>query len=208
MIESGLLDPFYPVLDSADWIERLLPQGLKLVQLRVKDRPDAFIHREIERAQRLCDAAGAQLVVNDFWRAAIACGCDYIHLGQEDLETADLDEIRAAGVKIGISTHDEAELARALEAQPDYIALGPIYFTRLKAMAFAPQGLERLGLWKGRIGAIPLVGIGGVTLERAAGVLQAGADIAAVVTDITLHADPEARTRAWVAQTRRHQPAA
>lgn len=196
------LDPFYPVLDSADWIERLLPHGIKLVQLRVKDRPEAFIHSEIARAKRLCDAAGAQLVVNDFWRAAIAAGCDYVHLGQEDLETADLAAIRKAGLKLGVSTHDEAELTRALAVRPDYIALGPIYFTRLKAMAFAPQGLEKIGIWRARIGAMPLVGIGGITLERAAGVLAAGATVAAVVTDITLHADPEARTRAWVAATR------
>lgn len=203
MLGTAVLDPFYPILDSADWIERLLPHGIKLVQLRVKGRPDAVIPSEIARAKRLCAAAGAQLVVNDYWRAAIDAGCDYVHLGQEDLETADLDAIRAAGVRLGVSTHDEAELARALAIAPDYIALGPIYFTRLKAMRFGPQGLDKLATWKARIGAIPLVGIGGITLERARGVLEAGADCAAVVTDITLHANPEARTRAWVAETRR-----
>ncbi len=198
-----MLDPFYLIVDAADWIERLLPCGVRLVQLRVKDRPDAFVRGEIARAKRLCDAVGAQLVVNDHWRAAIDEGCDHVHLGQEDLDTADLPALRAAGVRIGISTHDEAELERALGAAPDYVALGPIYFTRLKAMRFDPQGLDRLARWKTRVGAIPLVGIGGVTLERAPGVLEAGADVAAVVTDITLAADPEDRTRAWVARTRR-----
>ena len=197
------LDPFYPILDSADWIERLLPHGIRLVQLRVKDSPDTIVHREIARAKALCDAAGAQLVVNDYWRHAVALGCDYVHLGQEDLDEADLPAIRRAGVRFGVSTHDDAELDRALRIDPDYVALGPIYFTRLKAMRFAPQGLDRLAQWKARIGVIPLVGIGGVTLERAAGVLAAGADAAAVVTDITLHADPEERTHAWVAATRR-----
>ena len=197
-----MLDPFYLIVDSADWIERLLPHGVRLVQLRVKDRPAAFIHSEIARAKRLCDAAGAQLVVNDYWRAAVELGCDYVHLGQEDLDTVDLPALREAGVKLGLSTHDEAELERALGVAPDYVALGPIYHTRLKAMAFGPQGLETLALWKKRVGAIPLVGIGGVTLERAPGVLEAGADVAAVVTDITLAPDPEARTRAWVARTR------
>ena len=105
--------------------------------------------------------------------------------------------IRRAGLRLGVSTHDEAELTRALTLAPDYVALGPVYFTRLKAMRFAPQGLERLRVWKDRIGAVPLVGIGGVTLERAPGVLEAGAEVGAVVTDITLAADPEARTRAW-----------
>ena len=196
------LDPFYPILDSADWIERLLPHGVRLVQLRVKDKEEPAVHSEIARAKALCDAAGAQLVVNDYWRHAVALGCDYVHLGQEDLDAADVPAIRRAGVRIGVSTHDEAELDRALAIDPDYIALGPIYFTRLKAMRFAPQGLDRLARWKARVGATPLVGIGGVTLERAPGVLAAGADSAAVVTDITLHPDPEERTRAWVAATR------
>ena len=195
------LDPFYPVLDSADWIERLLPHGVRLVQLRVKDQPDHVVHNEIARAKGLCAAVGAQLVVNDYWRHAIELGCDYVHLGQEDLDDADVAALRGAGIRIGVSTHDGDELARALTFEPDYVALGPIYFTRLKAMRFDPQGLDRLAAWRKRIGAIPLVGIGGVTLERAAGVLEAGADVAAVVTDITLHPDPDARTRAWVAAT-------
>lgn len=198
-----MLDRFYLIVDSADWIERLLPHGVKLVQLRVKDQPEAVVHSEIARAKRLCDAAGAQLVVNDHWRAAIEAGCDYVHLGQEDLETADLPAIRAAGMRLGVSTHDEAELERALATAPDYIALGPIYFTRLKSMRFAPQGLDKLAIWKARIGPMPLVGIGGITLERATGVLEAGADSAAVVTDITLNADPEGRARGWAAATRR-----
>ena len=197
------LDPFYPIVDSADWIARLLPQGARLVQLRVKDQPAAVVHSEIARARDLCAAAGAQLVVNDFWHEAIDLRCDYVHLGQEDLDTADIAAIRRAGLKLGLSTHDEEELDRALLLAPDYIALGPIYLTRLKAMRFAPQGLDRLAIWKRRIGAIPLVGIGGVSLERAPGVLEAGADVAAVVTDITLDADPDARARAWVAATRR-----
>lgn len=197
-----MLDPFYLIVDSADWIARLLPHGVQLVQLRVKDQPDAIIHREIAAARDLCRHAGAQLVVNDYWQAAIDLGCDYIHLGQEDLDTADLPAIRRAGLKLGISTHDEAELDRALTAAPDYIALGPVYPTILKQMRFAPQGLEKLGVWKRQTGEIPLVGIGGISLERARGVLESGADSAAVVTDITLNPDPEARTRAWLAATR------
>jgi thiamine-phosphate pyrophosphorylase len=197
-----VLDPFYLIVDSADWIARLLPHGVRLVQLRVKDQPESVIHREISTAKRLCGAAGAQLVVNDYWQAAIELGCDYIHLGQEDLDGADLPAIRRAGIRLGVSTHDEAELERGLATDPDYIALGPIYPTILKKMPFAPQGLERLGLWKRRIGTIPLVGIGGISLDRALGVLDSGADSAAVVTDITLNPDPEARTRAWATTTR------
>lgn len=198
-----MLDPFYMIVDSSDWIARLLPCGVRLVQLRVKDADDNFLRAEILKAKTLCEAAGAQLVVNDYWRHAIDFGCDFIHLGQSDLQSADVPAIRRAGIKFGVSTHDQNELDYALEAGPDYIALGPIYPTILKAMAFAPQGLPRLKEWRRRIGAIPLVGIGGITLERAAGVLEAGADSAAVVTDITRNADPEQRARDWAKATRR-----
>jgi thiamine-phosphate pyrophosphorylase len=197
-----VLDPFYLIVDSANWIERLLPCGVKLVQLRIKDVSAEQRRDEIARSKALCAKYGAQLIVNDYWQEAIDLGCDYIHLGQGDLDTADLPAIRKAGLRLGVSTHDEAELARALATAPDYIALGPIYPTILKQMPFAPQGLERLGEWKKKIGACPLVGIGGISLDRATGVLEAGADSAAVVTDITLNADSEARARAWAAATR------
>ncbi len=196
------LDPFYPIFDSADWLERMLPLGVKLVQLRVKDRPETEVAREIARAKTLCAAADCVLVVNDYWKLAIAEGCGFIHLGQEDLDDADLGAIRRAGLKFGISSHDEPELERALAAGPDYVALGPVYPTILKQMRFGPQGLERVTEWKRRIGDLPLVGIGGISLERAPGVFEAGADIVAAVTDITLNADPEGRLKAWVAATR------
>ncbi|QBR69976.1 thiamine phosphate synthase [Beijerinckiaceae bacterium] len=197
-----MLDPFYLIVDSAAWIARLLPCGVRLVQLRIKDKPESTVRAEIKEAKALCEQHGAQLIVNDYWQDAIEAGCDFVHLGQSDLDTADLAAIRRAGMRLGVSTHDDAELFRALEVAPDYIALGPIYPTILKAMAFAPQGLDRLAEWKKKIGRIPLVGIGGVTLDRVAGVLEAGADSAAVVTDITLNADPEQRTRDWVTATR------
>lgn len=195
------LPRFYPVLPSADWLARLLPLGVRLVQLRVKDRPEPETRAEIARARDLCTAAGATLVVNDHWRLAIDEGCAFVHLGQEDLDDADLPAIRRAGLRLGISTHDDAELDRALAARPDYVALGPVYPTILKAMRFGPQGLDRVADWKARIGELPLVAIGGLTVERARGVLAAGADSVSVVTDITLNPDPEARTRAWLEAT-------
>jgi thiamine-phosphate pyrophosphorylase len=200
---ARVLDPFYLIVDSAAWIGRLLPCGVRLVQLRIKDQPDATIRAQIKEAKALCERHGAQLVVNDYWQHAIDAGCPFVHLGQGDLDTADLSAIRRAGVRLGVSTHDEGELRRALETEPDYIALGPIYPTILKAMAFPPQGLERISEWKTRIGTRPLVAIGGITLERVAGVLEAGADSAAVVTDITRHAAPEQRARDWVKMTRK-----
>ena len=196
------LDPFYPIVDSAAWVARLVGVGARLIQLRVKDKDEPWVAGEVRDALAICAKAGAALIVNDYWRVAIDEGAPWIHLGQGDLDNADVGAIRKAGVKLGVSTHDDAELARALKLDPDYVALGPIYFTRLKAMAFAPQGLERIGVWKGCIGAIPLVAIGGLNVERAKLCLAAGADIVSVVTDITLHPDPEARAREWIVATR------
>ena len=201
---SGImkLDPFYLIVDRASWLPRLLPQGVKLVQLRAKDMEEAELRREIAEARAVCERYGAQLVVNDYWRLAIEEGCDFVHLGQEDLATADITAIRSAGLRLGISTHDEAELEVALLARPDYVALGPVYPTILKKMRWAPQGLERVGKWKKRVGDLPLVGIGGLTIDRAQGVLEAGADSLAVVTDVLLNENPERRAREWVLATR------
>jgi thiamine-phosphate pyrophosphorylase len=197
------LDPFYPIVDSAAWVARLVVVGARLIQLRVKERTQTDIRVQTRAALAFCAQSGAQLVVNDYWEIAIDEGADFIHLGQTDLGGADMTRIRGRGLRVGISTHDHAELDRALSFDPDYVALGPIYPTILKAMAFAPQGLERIGEWKRLVGKRPLVAIGGISLERAPLCLAAGADSAAVVTDITLNADPEGRARAWLAATRR-----
>ncbi|MGD0761642.1 MAG: thiamine phosphate synthase [Roseiarcus sp.] len=196
------LDRFYPIVDSADWVRRLVGAGARLIQLRVKDKDEATVGCETRAALAVCRAAGATLVVNDFWRVAIEEGAPWVHLGKGDLDGADVGAIRRAGLRLGLSTHDEAELKRALALAPDYVALGPIYPTITKATAPVPQGLARIGEWKRRVGAMPLVAIGGLNLERALACLAAGADSAAVVTDITLNPDPEGRARAWIAATR------
>lgn len=192
------LDVFYPIVPDVAWLKRLLPLGIKTVQLRAKDMGDAQLETEIRDAVTLCKEAECQLIVNDHWQLAITSGADFVHLGQEDLAAANLAPLRAAGVKIGLSTHDEAELETALKAAPDYIALGPIYETKLKVMPWKPQGLDRLGQWRARISDLPLVGIAGLTIERASGVLDAGADSAAVITDFVTHDDPESRVREWL----------
>ena len=189
----------YPIVESAEWVRRLLPLGVRLVQLRVKDRPVEELRAQIRESKALCAAANAQLIVNDYWELAIEEGCDFVHLGQGDLDHADTRAVRKAGVRLGVSTHDDRELERALSLEPDYIALGPIYPTLLKVMPWAPQGLARVTEWKRRVGPTPLVAIGGLTLERLRGVFAAGADVAAVVTDIVKSSDPEARTQAWLA---------
>jgi thiamine-phosphate pyrophosphorylase len=194
------LDPFYPILPDTDWLARLLPLGVKLVQLRIKDQPASIVRAEIDKALALCAEHRCQLVINDYWREAIAAGASFVHLGQDDLAGADLAAVRAANIKIGISTHSHDELDKALAAEPDYVALGPIYPTKLKAMPWSPQGLPRVAEWRARI-RCPLVAIGGITLDRATGVLTAGADSIALITDIVTSQDPEARVKNWIEAT-------
>jgi thiamine-phosphate pyrophosphorylase len=188
---------FYPVVPDSGWVARVARAGARLVQLRLKDAPPGEIRRQALEAEAACRAQGAQLVLNDHWRIAIDLGLGFLHLGQEDLLEADLPAIRAAGLRLGVSTHSEEELDAALAARPDYVALGPVYPTTLKVMPWGPQGLERIGQWKRRIGALPLVAIGGISLERAAGCLAAGADCVSVVSDIVNHPDPESRIASW-----------
>jgi thiamine-phosphate pyrophosphorylase len=192
------LDVFYPIVPSLPWLERLLPLGVRSVQLRIKDAEPAEARRQIAAALPLAKAAGCRLIVNDYWREAIDLGASDVHLGQEDLAAADVAAIKRAGIALGVSTHTGEELETALAADPAYVALGPIYETRLKAMRYGPQGLERIGAWRKRIGALTLVAIGGITPERAGPILAAGADSVAVITDFMTAPHPEARVRLWL----------
>ncbi len=196
------LDRFYLIVDDVAWLERLLPVGIRLVQLRIKDRSMHEVRRQVMLAKELCSRAGACLIVNDYWRIALDAGCDFVHLGQTDLDDADVPALRRAGVRLGISTHSHDELERALSFNPDYVALGPIYPTTLKVMPWSPQGLPRITEWKARIAPVPLVAIGGLTVERAPAVFNAGADSIAVVADVLRHAAPESRATQWIATTR------
>lgn len=193
-----MMERFYLITGHVSLLELLVPQGVKLVQLRIKDEREPEIRRQIARARDVCAVHGAQLVVNDYWQAVLDLNCNYVHLGQEDMVSADFAALRRAGVQFGLSTHDEAELDRALSHDPAYVALGPVYETLLKKMKWAPQGLDRVARWKAMAGDTPLVAIGGLTPERAPGVLQAGADSVAVVTDVMQASDPEARVREWL----------
>ena len=193
------LDVFYPIVPDATWVARIAPLGVRTLQLRLKDVSGADVRRQIVESLEIARRHGCQLIVNDFWREAIVAGAGYVHLGQEDLATADVAAIKAVGMRLGISPHSEEELDIALAAGPDYVALGPIYETKLKAMKWAPQGLARIGAWKARVGALPLVAIGGITPERADGVVAAGADSVAVITDFMTAQHPEARIETWLA---------
>ncbi|QFT32601.1 Thiamine-phosphate synthase [Labrenzia sp. THAF82] len=195
------LDPFYLIVDSASWISRLVPLGVKLVQLRIKDADGDLLRSQIARSKAICAEYGCQLIVNDHWKLAIETGCDFVHLGQEDLAVADINAIRNAGLRLGVSTHDGAELDTALAVQPDYIALGPVFSTTTKELKWAPQGLEKISGWKQQIGGLPLVAIGGISLERLPGIFENGADSAAVISDITNSQDPETRVGDWISAT-------
>ena len=198
MIAGGRLDVFYPIVPDLDWLNRIVPLGVRTVQLRIKNASLEDIRKQIAGSMEVCVRHNCQLIVNDYWREALELGADYVHLGQEDLAAADVQALKARGVKIGISTHSVEELETALAAEPDYVALGPIWETKLKVMKWAPQGLDRIREWKARIGSLPLVAIGGITPDRASSVIEAGAQSAAVITDFFTHPDPEARIRTWL----------
>jgi thiamine-phosphate pyrophosphorylase len=199
MSETLGLDVFYPIVPDAQWLARLVALGVRTVQLRLKDAARDEIRRQIAASIEVTRAHGCQLIVNDYWREAIEAGADWVHLGQEDLAGADVAAIKGAGMHIGISTHSETELELALGAAPDYVALGPVYETKLKVMKWAPQGLDRVRQWKARIGDKPLVAIGGITPQRAPAVLAAGAQSVAVITDFMTAPEPEQRVREWLA---------
>jgi thiamine-phosphate pyrophosphorylase len=194
-------DRFYPVVDSVAWVARLTRLGVGTIQLRAKNLNDAAALQIVSDALAVTNGTPTKLVVNDYWRAAIVAGAKHLHLGQEDLVDADLKAIRDAKLTLGLSTHDDEELATALRAKPDYVALGPIFPTTLKSMRFKPQGIAKITEWKKRVGSIPLVAIGGIKLEQAAEIFAAGADSIAVVSDVTQNADPDARVRQWLGDT-------
>jgi len=189
---------FYPIAPDYQAAAHYMKSGVRFLQIRLKELNHTEIKTQLSQAIKLAKEYHAQLVINDYWQYALDLQADWIHLGQEDLQTADLKAIRNANIKFGLSTHDLDELNTAIQTSPNYIALGPIYFTKLKAMKWEPQGLEKIKIWQEKCAAIPLVAIGGITLERADLVLQAGADCVSFVTDITHHQMPEKRLKAWI----------
>ncbi|MBA0198791.1 thiamine phosphate synthase [Pectobacterium brasiliense] len=176
----------YPVVDSVEWIERLLGVGVKTIQLRIKDRSDEQAEAEVIQAIALGRRYQAQLFINDYWRLAVKHQAYGVHLGQEDLDTTDLAAIKQAGLRLGVSTHDDRELARAVAINPSYIALGHIFPTQTKDMPSAPQGLAELTRHITDLqGQFPTVAIGGISIDRVPAVLATGVGSIAVVSAIT-----------------------
>lgn len=184
----------YPIVETAEWIARLAPLGVTTFQLRIKDKPQDHIEREIIKAVEFANTYQIRLFINDYWQLGIKHKAYGIHLGQEDLDSANCEAIAAAGLRLGVSTHCQEEVERALTIRPSYFAYGPVYPTTSKDMKFSPQGLERLVYWRHQID-YPLVAIGGIDVSRMSEVLACGVDGVALISAITKDDDPEAVTK-------------
>ena len=187
---------FYAVVSTAEWVARMVKAGADTVQLRCKTLSGEALRREIAECVAACAGSKTQLFINDHWRAAIAAGAYGVHLGQEDMDTADLAAIAAAGLRLGLSTHSVDELARALSVHPSYVASGAIFPTTTKQVPTAPQGLDKLREYVRQAGSTPVVAIGGIDLGNAAQVLQTGVSSLADVRAVTEAENPEAVVKA------------
>jgi len=189
----------YAVLPDAAWVGRMARAGVPTLQLRFKSDDADAIRREVRAAVEAVRGSESLLFINDHWQAAIDAGAYGVHLGQEDLDALDaaqVQAIRAAGLRLGVSTHGYAEMVRADAVSPSYLALGAVFPTTLKKMATAPQGLARLGAYARLMRGYPLVGIGGIDAERLPPVMATGVGSVAVVRAIVGAEDPEAAAAA------------
>lgn len=186
----------YPIVNDVTWIERLLKTGVELIQLRLKSRDNANREEEVKKAIELGRQYDAMVIINDDWELAIKYGAYGVHLGQDDLYTADMHAISNAGLRLGVSTHSLYEVARAQAFSPSYIAIGTINRTTSKEMDYPPLGITRLAELRSLID-VPVVAIGGISLENARDCFSSGADYCAVISDITQSPDPEARIATW-----------
>ena len=189
----------YPVVDSVEWIARLLEVGVRTIQLRIKDREEETVEPAVIASIALGKRYNARLFINDYWQLAVKHRAYGVHLGQEDLDVANLNAIREAGLRLGVSTHDDYELDRALAIRPSYIALGHIFPTETKAMPSAPQGLTELQRHITRLKGVSTVAIGGISLAHAPAVLATGVGSIAVVSAITQAPDWRAATQTLLA---------
>ena len=193
----------YPVVDSANWLQRLLPQGVSTIQLRNKTLQGKALAAEIQQAVTIARRYKARLFINDHWQLAIKHGAYGVHLGQQDLHSADIQAIKQAGLRLGLSTHCHYEVARAQALQPSYIACGPVYATTTKIMPWVPHGLKGLQYWQHCLN-YPLVAIGGINANRITAVAATGVAAVAMITAITEATDPEAEARHFAAICRRY----
>lgn len=186
----------YPIVDTAEWVQRLAPYGLQYIQLRIKDPAGRDVAGEVRRAAETARAAGVKLIVNDYWKLAIEHEAYGVHLGQDDLDTADLDAIYGAGLRLGVSTHSYGEIARAWTVSPSYMAIGTVFESPSKSFAHHPLGVEAFRRMRKLVPA-PVVAIGGITHDAAPELIAAGADGVAVISNITCATDLGGRMDQW-----------
>lgn len=186
MMQRGL----YVIVDHIDWLERLISLGVQTWQLRLKNIPMADVDLMVRDAIQLARLHHAALYINDYWALALKHGAYGIHLGQEDIAQADLGAIRAAGCRLGVSTHNYIDIARAKTLAPSYIACGPVFHTITKTSSHTPIGLARLAHYR-QVISCSMVAIGGITLDNLAAVMRTGVDNAACISLITQAQDPE-----------------
>ena len=198
-LPSGEIRPLglYPVVDSAQWIERLVKLGVSTIQLRAKNLFGESLAQEIEQAVAIAQENNCRLFINDHWQLAIKYKAYGVHLGQEDLDDANTDAIQQAGLRLGISTHCHFEVARAHSYQPSYIACGPVYHTNTKLMPWTPHGPAGFAYWRNVLD-YPLVAIGGINQERIPSMIDQKADGIAMITAITQACDPEDATQKFL----------
>lgn len=185
----------YGVFPDADWIKRMVDAQLPTAQLRFKSENPTEVRRQVHEAVKAVAGSKTLLFINDHWEEAIEAGAYGVHLGQEDLASANLDAIREAGLCLGISTHGYAEMLIADRLYPSYIAMGAVFPTNLKEMPTVPQGLGRLYAYAKLMQHHSLVAIGGIDESSIHAVAQSGVGSVAVVRAIVASADPKAAVK-------------
>jgi len=185
----------YGVMPDSDWVKRMVEAEIPTVQLRFKSDEKSKIRKQIKESVAAAKDSKTLLFINDYWQEAIDAGAYGVHLGQEDIEEANLEEIRSAGLRLGLSTHGYAELAHADRFCPSYIAMGAVFATNLKKMPTAPQGLGRLYQYAKLMSHYPLVAIGGIDEDSIRAVSKSGVGSVAVVRAITQAKDPKAAVK-------------
>ena len=187
----------YPIVDRAALLDRLLPLGVRTVQLRVKNLDESLLEEEVRTAVQLAQRFNANLYINDYWQLALKHNAYGVHLGQEDLPGADLRALAKAGIRLGVSTRSYFELAQAMAVRPSYVAIGSVFPTASKTIDYDPLGLGHFRRLS-RLIDMPVVAIGGITLEQAENVWLAGADGMALISDIVHAPDMNARVGDWL----------
>jgi thiamine-phosphate pyrophosphorylase len=185
-----ILPKLYAILDPEQTkgrapdsvLQQLLDGGAKIVQLRVKTLPAADFLSLARAARAQTRAAGCRLIVNDRIDIALACDADGVHLGQEDLPLG-VGRKLLGNKWVGISTHDLEQAKQAARDGADYIGFGPMFGTTTKNTGYEARGIDRLKAIRAAV-PIPIVAIGGINEQNVRSVWQAGADSAAIISDI------------------------